>query len=312
MKRHEQTRKALLPGKGARLADFCQRAPVLWLSPGRGRLGLPRVGPLKARALHLIGDFNGWNRASHPLTQLEHGNWEIFSEGKDALPHASHVKVQVTSAAGWPTASPCTSRGWCRTSGITPSSGRFGTPRSPLSDRRALSPSRAKPLLIYEAHIGMAQERAGVGTYREFTQNVLPYIQRSGYNAIQLMAVMEHPYYASFGYQVSNFFAASSWFGAPEDLWAELDQHRPPDGHRRAAGPGALPRGEEHRGGHRPVRRPPRISSSCPRTIPPGTPSCSTTASTRCCTFCSSNIKFGCRSTTSTACLRWGDQHALS
>ena len=73
-------------------------------------------------------------------------------------------------------------------------------------------------MLIYEAHIGMAQEEARIGTYREFADKILPRIQALGYNTIQLMAIMEHPYYASFGYQVSNFFAASSWYGAPDDL----------------------------------------------------------------------------------------------
>ena len=71
---------------------------------------------------------------------------------------------------------------------------------------------------IYEAHVGMAQEEGRVGTYREFADKILPMIKKDGYNTVQLMAIMEHPYYGSFGYQVSNFFAASSWFGKPEDL----------------------------------------------------------------------------------------------
>ena len=73
-------------------------------------------------------------------------------------------------------------------------------------------------LFIYEAHVGMAQEEGKVGTYREFADLILPRIKKAGYNTVQLMAIMEHPYYGSFGYQVSNFFAASSWFGKPEDL----------------------------------------------------------------------------------------------
>ena len=77
--------------------------------------------------------------------------------------------------------------------------------------------------LIYEAHIGMAQEKEAVGSYQEFRQNVLPRIVKSGYNAIQLMAIQEHPYYGSFGYQVSNFFAASSRFGTPDDLKSLID-----------------------------------------------------------------------------------------
>ncbi|MGI6201271.1 MAG: alpha amylase C-terminal domain-containing protein [Christensenellales bacterium] len=217
MKRYEQTRKALVP-KGARLTDFANGHLYYGFHPVEGGWVYREWAP-KARALHLIGDFNGWNRASHPLTQLEHGNWEIFLEGKDALPHASHVKVQVTSAAGVADRIPLYITRVVQDKRDNTFVGQIWHPEESFvwTDGR-FSPSRAKPLLIYEAHIGMAQERAGVGTYREFTQNVLPYIQRSGYNAIQLMAVMEHPYYASFGYQVSNFFAASSWFGVPEDL----------------------------------------------------------------------------------------------
>lgn len=79
------------------------------------------------------------------------------------------------------------------------------------------------PLLVYEAHVGMAQEEEKIGTYDEFRQKVLPRIRDAGYNAIQLMAVAEHPYYGSFGYQVSSFFACSSRFGTPEDLKALVD-----------------------------------------------------------------------------------------
>jgi 1,4-alpha-glucan branching enzyme len=73
-------------------------------------------------------------------------------------------------------------------------------------------------LFIYECHVGMAQEKEGIGTYTEFTLNILPRIQAAGYNAIQLMAIQEHPYYGSFGYHVANFFAPSSRFGTPEEL----------------------------------------------------------------------------------------------
>ena len=80
-----------------------------------------------------------------------------------------------------------------------------------------------KNLFIYECHIGMAQEEGKVGSYEEFRVNTLPRIKALGYNTIQIMAIMEHPYYASFGYQVSNFFAASSWFGKPEELKRLVD-----------------------------------------------------------------------------------------
>ena len=103
--------------------------------------------------------------------------------------------------------------------------GEIWQPETPFVwDDADYSPVRATPLMIYEAHIGMATERGGVGTYAEFTDNVLERIQKAGYNAIQLMGVMEHPYYASFGYQVSNFFAASSWYGTPEELKALVNK----------------------------------------------------------------------------------------
>ena len=82
----------------------------------------------------------------------------------------------------------------------------------------------------------MAQEEGKVGTYREFADLVLPRIKRAGYNTVQLMAIMEHPYYGSFGYQVANFYAASSWFGRPEDLKYLVCP----------AGCGPLPRRKEH------------------------------------------------------------------
>ena len=69
----------------------------------------------------------------------------------------------------------------------------------------------------------MAQEKEGIGTFNEFTEIILPRIAAAGYNTIQLMAVMQHPYYASFGYQVSNFFAVSSWFGTPDELKALIN-----------------------------------------------------------------------------------------
>ena len=79
------------------------------------------------------------------------------------------------------------------------------------------------PLLIYECHIGMAQDAQGVGSYEEFRKNILPRVVADGYNCLQIMAVQEHPYYGSFGYHVSSFFAPSSRFGTPEELKRLID-----------------------------------------------------------------------------------------
>ena len=80
------------------------------------------------------------------------------------------------------------------------------------------------PLLIYECHIGMGQDAEKVGSYTEFKELVLPRIIDDGYNCIQIMAIQEHPYYGSFGYHVSSFFAASSRFGTPEELKSSIDE----------------------------------------------------------------------------------------
>jgi 1,4-alpha-glucan branching enzyme len=80
-----------------------------------------------------------------------------------------------------------------------------------------------KDLRIYEAHVGMSSTEPKISSYWEFAHTVLPMIKELGYNAVQLMGIMEHAYYASFGYQVTNFFAISSRFGTPEELKELID-----------------------------------------------------------------------------------------
>lgn len=94
----------------------------------------------------------------------------------------------------------------------------------PKYDWKNKAPQLKEAPLIYEAHIGISTEEYKINSYKEFTRDVLPRIKKAGYNTIQLMAIMEHPLYASFGYQVSNFFAISSRFGQPEDLMELIDQ----------------------------------------------------------------------------------------
>ena len=170
-----------------------------------------------AYQLYLEGDFNGWNQTSHPLQSIGGGNWEIFLEGDDALWPGCKVKTVVDANMTRTEHIPLYARRVVQ----DPKTITF---TAEIVDDRAEFPwtdqgfEGEKSLYIYEAHVGMAQEEGKVGTYREFADYTLPRIQRAGYNTVQLMAIMEHPYYGSFGYQVSNFFAASSWFGKPEDL----------------------------------------------------------------------------------------------
>ena len=170
-----------------------------------------------AYQLYLEGDFNDWNKTSHPLRPLGNGDWELLLEGENALWEGCRVKTVVDANMQRTEHIPLYARRvvqdpktitWCAE--ITDDKKEY-----PWTDGDFRGEDS---LYIYEAHVGMAQEEGKVGTYREFADKVLPRIKADGYNTVQLMAIMEHPYYGSFGYQVSNFFAASSWFGRPEDL----------------------------------------------------------------------------------------------
>ena len=170
-----------------------------------------------AYQLYLEGDFNNWNQTSHPLKPIGGGNWEIFLEGDDALWPGCKVKTVVDANMTRTEHIPLYIRRAVQDPQTYLFSGEIVDDRAeyPWTDQNFEGESS---LYIYEAHVGMAQEEGRVGTYREFADCILPRIKKAGYNTVQLMAIMEHPYYGSFGYQVSNFFAASSRFGKPEDL----------------------------------------------------------------------------------------------
>ena len=217
MQRHAATRRALL-GDKADLTSFANG--YLYYGISRTEDGwVYREWAPGADEMHLIGDFNGWNRESHPMTRLENGDWEIVLPGEDALMHGQRIKVQVTRGGEKFDRIPAYIRRVVRDSEDNQFYGQVWAPHRPFRwTDGGYGKRKLNPLFIYETHVGMAQEDERVGTYREFADRVLDRIQEAGYNTIQLMAIMEHPYYASFGYQVTNFFAASSWYGNPEDL----------------------------------------------------------------------------------------------
>ncbi len=167
--------------------------------------------------MYLTGDFNGWNIEENPMTKLDNGVFEVHLKGKDALKvgqkvqtvviHSGKILRRIPLYATRVVQDPVTYL-WCAE--IDDVDSKF-----PWTDK-GFKPEKTP--FIYECHIGMAQEKGAVGTYKEFTQNILPRIKDLGYNTIQIMAIMEHPYYGSFGYQVSNFFAASSRYGCTGDL----------------------------------------------------------------------------------------------
>ncbi|XP_039844904.1 1,4-alpha-glucan-branching enzyme, chloroplastic/amyloplastic isoform X3 [Panicum virgatum] len=183
-----------------------------------------------AQEAQLIGDFNDWNGANHQMEKDKFGVWSIkidHVKGKPAIPHNSRVKFRFRHGGVWVDRIPA----WIRYATVDAS--KFGAPYDgvhwdpPASERYMFKhPRPSKPVAprIYEAHVGMSGEKPAVSTYREFADNVLPRIRANNYNTVQLMAVMEHSYYASFGYHVTNFFAVSSRSGTPEDLKYLVDK----------------------------------------------------------------------------------------
>ncbi len=178
-----------------------------------------------ATAIYLIGDFNNWQEdEKYKLKPLgKSGNWEIKLPLK-ALKHLDLYKMKVHWDGGEGERIPA----WCTrviqddTTKIF--SAQVWNPENPYEFKKKNFKAKRNPLLIYECHIGMSQDAEKVGTYNEFRENVLPRIIKEGYNCLQIMAIQEHPYYGSFGYHVSSFFAASSRFGTPDELKQLIDE----------------------------------------------------------------------------------------
>jgi 1,4-alpha-glucan branching enzyme len=212
-----------------------------------------------ARAASLIGDFNAWNAEKNMMKKNEYGVFELFmpnnADGSAAIPHGSRVKIHLqarTRRAGplrrmrhvippccadapplhaqaadgsWIDKIPAWIKFAVQAPGEIPFNGVYYDP--PAEDRHQFvhpRPSIPSALRIYEAHVGMSSVEPKISTYTEFRDTVLPRIKYLGYNAVQLMAVQEHAYYASFGYHVTNFFAASSRCGTPDELKSMIDR----------------------------------------------------------------------------------------
>lgn len=178
-----------------------------------------------AESIHLKGPFSDWRpEPEYALARRgSEGVWEIRLAEK-MLAHGDPYRIEV----GWTGGRGDRLPAWVRRVVRDEKTGSFNAqvwrPPAPYEWRHAPPARPAAPLLVYEVHIGMAQEEGKVGTYDEFRIQVLPRIRNAGYQAIQIMALAEHPYYASFGYQVSSYFACSSRFGTPEELKALVDE----------------------------------------------------------------------------------------
>ena len=163
-----------------------------------------------------MGEFNGWKETDTPLRPVGGGNWELRLP-EETLRDGSRVKTVVRNGKKLTNHIPLYARRVIQDPVSIEWICEVWDPMEPYPWTDAGFRAQ-QPLFIYEAHVGMATEEYKVGSYREFADRVLPRVKELGYNTVQLMAIMEHPYYGSFGYQVSSFFAASSRFGYPEEL----------------------------------------------------------------------------------------------
>ncbi|MBR6458528.1 MAG: alpha amylase C-terminal domain-containing protein [Bacteroidales bacterium] len=174
-----------------------------------------------ATKIYLIGDFNNWKKSeAYALKPVGNGNWElrlpeVFLHHEDLYKlwiewpggGGERIPAYVTRAVQDPETKAFAAQVWA------PQPYKW----------KAKAPGKIQTPFIYECHIGMSGEKEQVSSFEDFRRDVLPRVIKLGYNVIQIMALQEHPYYGSFGYQVSNFFALSSRFGTPEEFKRLVD-----------------------------------------------------------------------------------------
>ncbi len=217
MSNYERKKRELLGG-GLTLKDFANGHEYYGFHKTKEGWVYREWAPA-AEKVYIMGDMNGWNHTSLPLNNIGGGNWEIKlgdklyngCKVKTVVQHGGKLLERIPLYAKRVVQDEVTKQFTCEIYDEAPYKWK----------KKKFTP--AKHPFIYECHIGMASEEEKVATYAEFRDNMLPRVKADGYNTIQIMAIMEHPYYGSFGYQVSNFFAASSRFGTPNDLKSLID-----------------------------------------------------------------------------------------
>ena len=225
-KLRERSRRAVatvkrLTGGKSTLAEFASGHEYFGLHFRDGEWVFRDWAPNAVR-ITLFGDFSDWRKLpEYRLNRLEHGVWELRLPA-ETVRHGMHYLLFME----WPGGSGDRIPAYARCVDQDKETGLFAAtvwrPEQPYGFRHASPPAPAAPL-IYESHVGMAQEEPKVGSFDEYREKILPKIAASGYNTIQLMAVMGHPYYGSFGYHVANFFAIASRFGTPDEFKALVD-----------------------------------------------------------------------------------------
>jgi 1,4-alpha-glucan branching enzyme len=222
LERIEETEHRLTQDKKS-LTEFASGHEYFGLHFQRGEWVFREWAP-NATAIYLIGDMSRWQvRREFALEKIsDDGVWEIRLTA-DKLAHGDLYRLRTHWPGGEGDRIPAYARRVVQDPKTLIFNAQVWSPAESYRWKKPNFKRPKEPLLIYEVHVGMAQEEEKIGSFREFTRGVLPRIANAGYNTLQLMAIQEHPYYGSFGYQVSSFFAPSSRYGTPEDLKLLID-----------------------------------------------------------------------------------------
>ena len=219
----EKKLEELTRNTGGSLVDFANAYKYYGLHRDANGWVFREYAP-NATNIWLIGDFSNWEDLEQfRLTRLGDGTWEVHVPA-DAIHDGDLYKMRVEWAGGVGERIPAYATRVVQDGNTKIFSAQVYEPEHPYRFKVTDFKPDVSPLLIYECHIGMAEDKEGVGTYDEFREKVLPRIAADGYNAIQIMAIQEHPYYGSFGYHVSSFYAPSSRFGTPDQLKRLIDR----------------------------------------------------------------------------------------
>lgn len=223
---HALDKEKELTGNGKRkLSEFADGYLYFGLHRMKGGGWVFREWAPNATEIFLVGDFNDWKEnPEYKLKRVEGmGNWEVKLPA-DKMKHGDYYKLHVYWDGGSGERIPAWATRVVQDEQTHIFSAQVWCPEKPYTFKKKTFKPNTEPLLIYECHVGMAQDEEKVGSYDEFRERILPRIAADGYNCIQVMAIQEHPYYGSFGYHVSNFFAPSSRFGTPDELKRLIDE----------------------------------------------------------------------------------------
>ena len=222
LSRVDRTIAHLIGNDGRRLSDIADNHEYFGLHVENDEWVFREWAP-NAESIWLIGNMTDWRRQKRfELEKISReGIWEIRLPA-GTLAHGDYYRLYMIWPGGGGDRIPAYARRVVQDPETLIFNAQVWAPQQ-YQWQHEPPVRQAGDAFIYEAHVGMAQEEGRVGSFREFTEKIIPRVAASGYNVLQLMAIQEHPYYGSFGYHISSFFAVSSRFGTPEELKCLVD-----------------------------------------------------------------------------------------